>query len=193
MILPLAFTLLSCTKKPEACYSVTGAQMTGQEVEFFSCSQDVNTLSWDFGDGSTSLLSNPVHVFNRSGSYTVTLTATNGSKEAVYTKSIEIEPNLLEVIDGLWELPLYNIDTYINGSLESTITDNCAGCSFAFDYYTNECTVNSKGEDPQTLELEYTDESSFKIDGFYYKILEKTDRRLFIQTSETINNGNSIG
>ncbi|MBL7744468.1 MAG: PKD domain-containing protein, partial [Chitinophagaceae bacterium] len=36
--------------------------------------------SWDFGDGSpASLLQNPVHIFPAFGSYTVTLTVTNGS------------------------------------------------------------------------------------------------------------------
>lgn len=34
---------------------------------------------WDFGDGHTSTLQNPSHVYAAAGSYTVTLTATNGS------------------------------------------------------------------------------------------------------------------
>ncbi|MCB8998447.1 MAG: PKD domain-containing protein [Bacteroidales bacterium] len=36
------------------------------------------TYFWDFGDGSTSTLRNPVHLFRSSGDYTVTLTVKNG-------------------------------------------------------------------------------------------------------------------
>src|SRR5437868_14051148 len=41
----------------------------------------INSWSWDFGDGSTSPLQNPVHTFSASGMYTVTETvvdSTNG-------------------------------------------------------------------------------------------------------------------
>ena len=34
--------------------------------------------SWEFGDGGTSTLQNPVHAYTAAGTYTVTLTATNG-------------------------------------------------------------------------------------------------------------------
>jgi len=36
-----------------------------------------NTWHWDFGDGKTSYLQNPVHIYNEGGNYTVTLHATS--------------------------------------------------------------------------------------------------------------------
>jgi PKD repeat protein len=38
-----------------------------------------SSWSWDFGDGSTSTVQNPEHVFSRTGTYDVTLTVTRGA------------------------------------------------------------------------------------------------------------------
>jgi len=42
---------------------------------------------WDFGDGNTSIEKNPVHTYNKSGRYTVTLTASNANGSNALTKS----------------------------------------------------------------------------------------------------------
>jgi len=42
---------------------------------------------WSFGDGLTSTLENPIHVYTRTGSFTVTLTATNGNENDVKVKN----------------------------------------------------------------------------------------------------------
>ena len=45
---------------------------------------------WTFGDGNTSTEKNPVHTYNKSGRYTVTLTASNSNGSDVLTKSSNI-------------------------------------------------------------------------------------------------------
>jgi len=47
--------------------------------------------SWDFGDGGTSTLVNPTHVYSAIGTYTVTLTVSNGIQSATRTDSALIE------------------------------------------------------------------------------------------------------
>jgi len=49
---------------------------------------------WSFGDGSTSLVQNPLHTYTGSGSYTVTLTAANaaGSRITTATNYIVVSP-----------------------------------------------------------------------------------------------------
>jgi PKD repeat protein len=42
---------------------------------------------WSFGDGGTSSLQNPVHTYATAGTYTVTLTATNGGGSSTATKA----------------------------------------------------------------------------------------------------------
>jgi PKD repeat protein len=54
--------------------------------------------NWDFGDGSSSTLQNPVYTYNTPGTYTVTLTATDGaqsdttSADIVVTNPLAITP-----------------------------------------------------------------------------------------------------
>jgi large repetitive protein len=59
------------------------------------------TWFWDFGDGSNSTLQNPVHVFNKSGNYTVILKTTAGGP--VYTKAKE---SYIIVTNPAMEIPL---------------------------------------------------------------------------------------
>jgi gliding motility-associated-like protein len=58
----------------------------------------ISTWLWNFGDGTTSTLKNPVKVYNVSGFYTITLTVTNsqGSNTIVKSSFIEVvaKPNV---------------------------------------------------------------------------------------------------
>ncbi len=45
----------------------------GQEIQFVNNSVGVSGNYWDFGDGDTSTLNNPVHVYDSPGTYTITL------------------------------------------------------------------------------------------------------------------------
>ena len=68
---------------PLPAASFTGKNNTGCKaplrVTFNNTSANGKSFSWNFGDGSTSTLENPVHTYSKSGSYTVTLTIKNAS------------------------------------------------------------------------------------------------------------------
>ena len=51
------------------------------------------TYYWDFGDGSTSTLMNPVHIYNATGSFYVTMTATFGGCSSSYAVWITVYSN----------------------------------------------------------------------------------------------------
>ena len=51
----------------------------GNSFSFVDASTNPIAWSWDFGDGVTSTLQNPTHVFSSPGTYTVTLTVSNGA------------------------------------------------------------------------------------------------------------------
>jgi len=68
------------------------------EVTFTNNSQHGLSYSWDFGDGNTSTLDNPVHTYSESGEYTVNLTVTNDCGTAQITTTIMV------VIDDVREL-----------------------------------------------------------------------------------------
>ena len=78
-----------CPVRPVANF--TGTPLSGLKplnVQFTDTSTNAPTSwSWTFGDGGTSTLRNPSHVYANAGSYTVTLTATNVAGGDIETKT----------------------------------------------------------------------------------------------------------
>jgi PKD repeat protein len=56
-------------------------------VDFTDLSSDATSWSWDFGDGGSSTAQNPSHTYDAAGTYTVSLTATNGCGSDGETKT----------------------------------------------------------------------------------------------------------
>jgi len=56
-------------------------------VDFTDLSTGATSWNWNFGDGGSSTAQNPSHVYNSTGTYTVTLTATNAYGNDVETKT----------------------------------------------------------------------------------------------------------
>jgi len=66
--------------------------ISGEKIMFFNLSGEGNhqSLNWFFGDGSTSTLESPLHVFENEGSYNVSLELTNPYGHAWASEEIEI-------------------------------------------------------------------------------------------------------
>ncbi|MDI6833423.1 MAG: choice-of-anchor J domain-containing protein, partial [Bacteroidales bacterium] len=64
----------------------------GMQVQFTNTSQNATSYSWSFpgGNPSTSTQTNPVVTFNTASTYTITLTAYNGTLSDTYSQSITI-------------------------------------------------------------------------------------------------------
>lgn len=93
LLLPLLAMILglsSCSKNIEACFAET---ITGATVEFnATCSEGATSYAWDFGDGSTSTVAQPIHAYTSGGNFTVTLVASNKKgKSNTFTKVIAID------------------------------------------------------------------------------------------------------
>ena len=68
-----------------------GTPSTGQNVSFTDQSTGSPTSwQWSFGDGLTSSLQNPTHVYALPGTYTVTLTATNAVSSSSSTRGVTV-------------------------------------------------------------------------------------------------------
>ncbi len=77
--------------------SLVSATSTGVTYTFTPSTPSGTTMtsySWNFGDGSTSTTVSPTHVYTASGSYVVTLTATNGT--CTYTTTDSVYVSLLD-------------------------------------------------------------------------------------------------
>lgn len=84
--------LSGCTEdKPQALFSYSN---DGLRVEFTNYSSNATSYSWSFGDGYSSSETNPVHTYASSGSYTVTLTASDYDGHSdTYSKTIYVYKN----------------------------------------------------------------------------------------------------
>ncbi|MEO6315888.1 MAG: PKD domain-containing protein [Chitinophagaceae bacterium] len=88
------------TKKDSIAVGVAHANFTAPDsicentlVPFFNTSQPVTgKLAWNFGDGSASLVANPVKNYTAAGTYTVSLVADFGSCKDSIAKTIKILP-----------------------------------------------------------------------------------------------------
>jgi len=75
-------------------------------VQFTNQSSLATSYSWDFGDGNTSTDLDPFNIYDTSGMYTITLTATNdcGSVDS----SITINVTVPEIINGVDDLSAWS-------------------------------------------------------------------------------------
>jgi PKD repeat protein len=79
---------------PVASFTESGQFVTPATINFQNTSQNADTYLWNFGDGTTSNVTNPSKTYNAHGVYTVTLTATNSSttKSNLKSKQLTITP-----------------------------------------------------------------------------------------------------
>lgn len=70
------------------------------EVQFFNESENASTFHWEFGDGNTSSEEDPLHVYTTDGTYTVSLTVTNGhlSDKATIQNMIQVGASGIEAV-----------------------------------------------------------------------------------------------
>jgi PKD repeat protein len=71
-----------------ANFDVTTAGLT---ATFTNRSSGATTYAWDFGDGESSTDENPSHTYAADGTYSVTLTASDGSDSGTVTKDVIID------------------------------------------------------------------------------------------------------
>ncbi len=92
LITILAFSMCTKSEKnPMACCSVPTTATIGQTVSFSSsCSMDATDYKWMFGDGDSSMMANPTHIYTAASTYTISFMAMKGSKMDQLTKTITV-------------------------------------------------------------------------------------------------------
>ncbi len=173
-------------KKPDVDFEVDPIVCTDTAVQFTNTTaggynQGCTTNSlyfWDFGDGNTSTVENPIHTYTTPGNYIATLYAENfcGTTDPV-TKPICVEPELI---------PNFNLNTNNGCSPLQIITTNttdtsqsCGGDTYLWEvtYISDFC-----GTAPETWSFTNgTDENSidpsfsFETAGIYTLTLTATN------------------
>ncbi len=94
ILVATTFVLLatSCNKVPETDFTYTPTENpeAGDVIQFQNTTTDGTSFSWTFGDGGTSSVENPSHIFEAAGSFDVKLTATNDAGDQAKTKALTI-------------------------------------------------------------------------------------------------------
>lgn len=135
-----------------------------EPIVFVDTSHNVAGWLWDFGDGNTSGLINPTHVYNSAGDYTVMLIATspNGCKDTAYAQ--------IQVIDGTL---IPNIMTLNADGLNDVFNVKLSGVK---DYH---CLIYNRwgnlvfeGTSPQLKWDGYTLAGTRAVSGVYFVVIE---------------------
>lgn len=77
-------------KPPIARFGFAKSCKNRREFLFADSSIGSTTWFWDFGDGATSTLQNPGHIFNGNGNYTISLTVTSDTCSNTITKILSV-------------------------------------------------------------------------------------------------------
>ncbi len=85
---------------PVAAFNFISISLT---TVFTNTSSDATSYLWDFGDSNTSTLENPDHTYASSGTYIVTLTASNGCGINVSTQTVIVQSCPDVIVDGGFE------------------------------------------------------------------------------------------
>jgi hypothetical protein len=95
---------------PVAAFTATTPVTLGSSAVFTNTSTGDNLqFLWDFGDGQTSTGINPSHTYTATGSYTVTLTATNTLGSDTATAVVQVIPTNPQPV-LLWYIPMLRND-----------------------------------------------------------------------------------
>lgn len=111
-------------------------------------------VNWDFGDGTTSNLENPTHVYSAAGIYDVVLTLTINGSVRTYRKSVQIfDTPVTNPVTDIAVCDLDNDGTEIF-DIDTTATPQVLGSQdptiFNVEYYTSQVDADA-GTNPITL------------------------------------------
>lgn len=110
------------TPEPIARFTATADETNPFLITFTNDSENADTYSWDFGDGSAlSTEVSPTHTYAAAGDYSVTLTATGEGGEVSSTKTVTVEGfTLAQFLSGVetsgktWHLEFNELINMVN-------------------------------------------------------------------------------
>jgi PKD repeat protein len=113
---------------PTAAFT-TSDQCLGNNMVFTNQSVGAALYNWQFGDGTSSPLTNPVKGYSAVGAYNVTLTATNNNKcSSSITKVVNINPNPVASFTGT---PICTSNT---AQMNNTSTISSGAMTFSWNF-----------------------------------------------------------
>jgi len=120
---------ITVNKKPHAEFVIENSNtvFAEEKIKITNYSQQNNSCNWNFGDGQTSVLSNPEHIYHKKGIYDVQLVvlSESGCKDSVTFYDLIVKDSKYKIIaptaftpnpmvenDGIWHTPDYTNDIF---------------------------------------------------------------------------------
>ncbi|NOZ35241.1 MAG: PKD domain-containing protein [Chlorobi bacterium] len=124
-------------------------------VEFQNYSKHATSFLWEFGDGDTSTVKNPTHIYQSQGTYTCLLNAMCHGDTSKFSRPIVIKapPHKIDILDVTIWMP----DTYLG-------TDVWVNLYYAGNNEGGSSTANSVSSFPITFNMSHT---LFAFNGIY--------------------------
>ncbi len=104
-----ASVVTSVIPSPVSAFTYTKDSL---EVTFTNTSTDATQYLWEFGDGNSSTVQNPLHTFSASGNYEVCLTATSATCEDIHCENITVSVPQDTTTNSINENILMNVRLY---------------------------------------------------------------------------------
>jgi len=118
----IAILTTSC-EKPIASFYVSSHEIDkGEGIAFTNTSSHSDEYLWIFGDGERSTDSNPYHIYNKAGNFTVGLIAGNENSRTLFTQKIVVKNStdiIITVIDYFTDLPKTNYPLSVYSNFEN--------------------------------------------------------------------------
>ncbi len=113
--------VISGTTTCQASFQATTSMLNPMQVNFANYSTpNLNSFTWNFGDGTTSNQYSPTHIYTAAGTYTVILVATGSGCTSTFTSTITVsnsttscQASFFPIQDSMNTLKYYFIDQSI--------------------------------------------------------------------------------
>jgi hypothetical protein len=143
----------------------------GNTIQFENTSYNATQFSWYFGDGDSSILSNPTHIFINGGSFTVQLMASNNCYSDTITLNINI-PNSTSITSEFDpEMMIYPNPS--NGLIQF---NSVSGIGEIYKLYNSTGLLIKSGK-IESLQLDFTNISK----GLYYLEISNQIQKIIFQ------------
>jgi PKD repeat protein len=136
------FLTYETSEIPAASFSLDGMEGCSPVIiNFQNFSENANTYLWDFGDGSTSVLPDPSHVYDNSGEYDITL--------VISTPGGCLDTMMLGAGVTVWQSPIADFNPIMmnpdSGAVYQFINLSSGAASYEWDFSNG---VSSNLEEP---------------------------------------------
>ncbi|MEO8148824.1 MAG: PKD domain-containing protein [Bacteroidia bacterium] len=112
---------LTAAATPVAAFNTNPQPCDSIALSFNNNSANALSYSWDFGDGSTSSISTPYHIYSSPGVYTVTLVAANNCDTDTFIQNVTVDSLQFPKADFQFQVtPCTGKTTFTNNSTNAS-------------------------------------------------------------------------